>query len=86
MCCQVLVAQRPVADAEPFLRGQAQHPHLAMMQVPVDIQGGLAGILHRVDHRHGRVNHALGHQAVGLPRLTVVGEVRADDAVRLIHR
>src|SRR5260370_40348107 len=46
---QVLGAQFRIAHAEALPRSQAQHPDLAVVQVPVDIQGGLTGLLQRVD-------------------------------------
>ena len=70
-------SSRPARRGPP--RGQAQHADLALVQVAVHVVRGLAGLVQRVDHRQGRVDHALGDQPVGLPGLAVVGEVRADD-------
>src|SRR3954449_13557644 len=45
----------PVADAEALLRGEGQHADLALVQVAVDVAGGLADLLHRVDPGQRRV-------------------------------
>ena len=74
------LTQFRVDDAEPLPRCQAQDADLALVQVAVDLVDGFADIVQREDPRKGRVDLALGDQAVGLPRLAVVGEVRADDA------
>ncbi len=67
-----------VADPETFLRREAEYSDLALMEVAVDVIGGLTGLGERVDAGQGRVDQALGDQPVGLPRLAVVREVRPD--------
>ena len=73
-----LLAELGVVDAEALLGGQAEHADLALVQVLVDLVGGLAGLLERVNAGEHRLDLALADQLVGLPRLLVVGEVRAD--------
>src|SRR4051794_37639653 len=79
----VLFPHRDVAYAEPFLGREAEHADLALVQVAVDVVRRLTRLLHRVDPRQRRVDVALGDQAVGLVRLAVVREVRADDALEV---
>src|SRR3954453_19426601 len=45
-----------VADAEALLGREGEDADLALMSVAVDVVGGLADILHRVDLRKGRVD------------------------------
>ncbi len=47
------------------------------------IKRRLAGLLQREGLGQGRVDHALRNEAIGLPRLTVIGEVRADYALEV---
>ena len=75
-----------VTDPETLLGSQAQHPDLALVGVVVDVECGLADLGERVGARQGRVDHPLGDQPVGLPRLTVVGEVGLMIRLRFIHR
>src|SRR4026209_2672351 len=72
-----------VAHAAPLLGRQAEHPDLALVGVGVYVERGLADVLERVAPRQGRVDHALVDQPVGLPRLAVVREVRADDPLEV---
>src|SRR4051812_313697 len=70
-----------VADTEALLGSQAEDPDLALVEVLVDVVRRLADAVHRVGLRQRRVDLPLGDQPVGLPRLAVVREVRADDAL-----
>src|SRR5436189_130114 len=64
-----------VVDTEPLLGGETEHPDLPLVQVVVDLIGGLAHLRERMDSRQNRLNHPLGDQAIGLPRLLVIGEM-----------
>src|SRR5438270_9486249 len=68
-----------VGHPEAFLGGQAQDADLALMEVLVDLPGGLARGLERVDGRQDRLDPALADEPVGLPGLPIVGEVGALD-------
>src|SRR5215207_5619857 len=59
------------------------HAELALVRVAVHLVRGLAGLPQVVRLRHGRVDLAEGDEAVGLPRLPVVGEVAADDPLEV---
>src|SRR5690606_7586117 len=58
-----------VTDAEPLLGGEAQHADLALVQVLVDVVRRLPDVVEGEGLRQGRVDLALGDEAVGLPRL-----------------
>src|SRR2546421_11131402 len=73
------LAQFRVADPETLVGREAQYADLSLVGVAVYLPGGLAGLLQRVRPGQRRVDPAAGDQPVGLPGLTVVGEVRADD-------
>src|SRR3954447_5786942 len=77
------VAELVVADAETLLGSEAEHADLALVLVVVHVQGDLADVLEGVGPRQGRVDLALGDEAVGLPRLAVVGEVGGDDPLEV---
>src|SRR5439155_3337952 len=64
-----------VGDALPGVSRQAQHADLALVEVVVDLVGGLARLLEGERLRQDGVDHPFRDQAVGLPRLFVVGEV-----------
>src|SRR5437867_3220405 len=78
-----LLAELGIVDAVALLGRQAQHADLALVQVVVDLVGSLARLLQRVDGREDRLHLARREQAVRLPRLLVVGEVRGHDALQL---
>src|SRR5690348_11104185 len=80
---EVLGAQLLVLDAEALLRRERQDADLALVLVVVHVERGLADLLEGVDLRQGRVDLALGDEAVGLPRLAVVGEVAGDDLLEV---
>src|SRR4051794_37310379 len=70
-------------DAQALLRCETQHADLALVQVLVDVVRRLPGLLERVRLGQRRVDLALGDEAVGLPRLLVVGEVGRDDPLEV---
>src|SRR5215470_9873211 len=72
-----------IVDAQTLPGRQAQHADLALVLVAVDRAGCLAHLVERVDGRQQRLDPALAHQPVGLPRLGVVGEVRRDEPLEL---
>src|SRR3954470_15783157 len=72
-----------VADAEAFGGGQAQDADLALVGVVLHVAGGLADVVHGVGLGQRGVDEALVDEPVGLPRLLVVGEVRADDPLEV---
>ena len=72
-----------VADAQTLLRSEAEHADLALVEVVVHVERGLADLGQRVGPRQGRVDHPLRDQPVGLPGLAVVGEVGADDPLEV---
>src|SRR4051812_45502364 len=78
-----LLAELGVVDAEALLGGQAQDTDLALVQVVVDLVGGLARLGEGVDGRQDGLDGPVGDQPVGLPRLLVVGEVGGDDPLQL---
>ena len=77
----VLGAEFGVGDAESGFGGEGEDGDLALVEVAVDLVGGLAGVIEGEGLGDGGVDHALGDQAVGLVCLAVVGEVGADDAL-----
>ena len=72
-----------VVDAETLLGGQAEDADLALVEVAVDLVGGLAHLGQGVDGREGGQDLALADQLVGVPGLAVVGEVGALDGLEL---
>src|SRR5437899_9103345 len=68
-----LLAELRVVDAVALLRRQAQHADLALVQVVVNLVGGLARLLQRVDGREDRLRLAGGPERVRIPRPPVVG-------------
>src|SRR2546421_8365637 len=74
---EVLLAERRVRHAEPFLRSEAQHPDLPLYEVPVHLRRRFPRLVERVHHRERRMDLALAHEPVGVPRLPVVREVAA---------
>src|SRR5690606_28631498 len=56
-----------------------QHADLADVPVAVHVVDCLTGVFRGVRSGEGGVDLALGDEAVGLPRLPVVGEMRSDD-------
>src|SRR4051812_38173006 len=71
-----------VGDPEALAGGQAEDADLALVQVLVDLQRRLAGLLERVDGGEDRLHLALADEPVGLPGLPVVGEVAALDGLQ----
>src|SRR5262245_141611 len=80
---KMLLAQPRIPYAEALFRRETQHADLALVLVLVHLERGLAGLLQRVHTGQCRMDLSLGDQAVRLPRLAVVGEVRADDALQV---
>src|SRR5680860_1517452 len=80
---EVLFADLVVADAESVLGSQAEDADLPLVGVLVYVEGCLPDLVEGVGPRQGGVDHALGDEAVGLPGLAVVGEVRADDPLEV---
>src|SRR5512144_552597 len=80
---QVPGPHRLVVHAQALLRGEAQHPDLALMEVAVDVPRGVAGLVQRVALGQRGVDEALRDEAVRLPCLPVVGEVRPDDPLEV---
>ena len=78
-----LARELGVVDAEALLGGQAEDADLALVQVVVDLVGGLAHLVERVDGRQGGHDLALADELVGVPGLAVVGEVGALDGLEL---
>src|SRR3984893_16204134 len=74
---EVLLAECRVRDAEPFLGREAQHPDLPLNEVPVHLRRRLPRLDERVHDRQRRMDLALAHEPVGVPRLAVVREVTA---------
>src|SRR5205085_10132305 len=74
---EVLLAERRVRDAEPFLGSEAQHPDLPFHEVAVHLRRRFSRLVERVHDRQRRVDLALAHEPVGVPRLAVVREVAA---------
>ena len=72
-----------VAHAEPLLGSQAEHAHLALVGVAVDVERGLADVVEPVGLRQCGMDHALGDEPVCLPRLAVVREVGRDDPLEV---
>src|SRR5581483_10315825 len=70
-----------IGDAQALLRRQAQDADLPLVQILVDLQRRLAGLLQRVDGGEDGLDLALADEAVGLPGLPVVGEVAALDGL-----
>src|SRR4051794_29574155 len=62
---QVLGAEllRLRLDTQPLLRREAEHAHLSLVQVLVDVVRRLAGLLEAVRLRQRRVDPALGDEA-----------------------
>src|SRR5699024_562763 len=79
----VLLAHLGVEDAQSFPGGQAEDAALALVEVLVDVKGGMANLVEGVRPGTGRVDRTLGDEAVGLPRLAVVGEVAGDDPLEV---
>src|SRR3954468_17771490 len=75
--------QLGVADAQPVGRGQAAHADLALVEVVVDLVGRLAHLVQGVGGGEDGLDLAQADEAVGLPRLLVVGEVRRLDRLQL---
>src|SRR6266508_6245850 len=72
-----------VVDAEAIRGGQAENADLALVEVAVHRQGGVAHLLERVDVGEDGLDHALGDEPVGVPGLAVVGEVAGLDLLQL---
>src|SRR4051794_1245802 len=72
-----------VAHPEALLGREGEDADLALVGVVVDVAGGLADLVHGVGLRQRRVDQPPVDEAVGLPRLLVVGEVRADDPLEV---
>src|SRR3954454_679783 len=82
----LLLEARPllrVADPQTLLRSQGEDADLALVGVAVDVARGLADLLHRVGLGQRRMDQPPVDEPVGLPRLLVVGEVRADDPLEV---
>ena len=75
--------QLRVVDAESLLGRETQHADLALVQVAVDLQGRLAHLLEGIERRQRREHLSPTDELVGVPRLAVVGEVRALDGLEL---
>ena len=73
-----------VRDAQPFLRGETQHTNFSDLRIVVHPIRGLAGLGQGIGLRQEGMDGALADQAIGLPGFSVVGKVRADDAL-LVH-
>src|SRR6478735_5435134 len=80
---EVLVAELVVTDAEAFGGGEAADADLALVLVVVHVERGLPDLVEGVGARERGVDLALRDEAVGLPRLAVVGEVRGDDPLEV---
>ena len=74
-----LLPELGVVDAEALLGGQAQHADLALVQVVVDLVGGLADV-GRAGSTAERIGWILPSAMswLAVPRLAVVGEVASD--------
>src|SRR3712207_5333321 len=77
------VAQGWVTDPETFTRRQAEYPDFALMEIAMDVECRLRGGLERICLREGRMDQAAGDQIVRRPRLGVIREVGADDALEV---
>src|SRR5512134_4150995 len=58
----VLAPHLGIAHAQALLGSQAEHTDLALVQVLVDVVGGLADLVHAVALGQGRVDLALGDE------------------------
>src|SRR5665647_365227 len=70
-----------VRDAKTGPRGERKNSYLALVQVAVDVVRRLPDVDQRIRLAQRGVDEPAVDQVVGLPRLAVVGEVRADDAL-----
>src|SRR5665811_1701916 len=70
-----------VRDAKTGPRGERKNSYLALVQVAVDVVRRLPDVDQGIRLAQGGVDEPAVDQVVGLPRLAVVGEMRADDAL-----
>src|SRR5579864_6278829 len=77
------VTQLGVLDAQALTVGEAQDADLPLVEVVVDLVGGLADRVEGEHRRQDRLDAPLADQAVGVPGLAVVREVRALDRLEL---
>src|SRR5665647_1480937 len=68
-----------VSDAKTGPRGEREDADLALVQVAVDVVRRLPDVDQGIRLAQRGVDEPTVHQVVGLPRLAVVGEVRAED-------
>src|SRR5262245_25831341 len=80
---KMLLPQLGIPHAKALFRRKTQHADLALVLVVVHLVSRLTGVLERVHTGQCRMDLSLGNQPVGLPRLAVVGEVRADDPLQV---